>query len=157
MELEFMQRAIFLGKEGCFEKREGGPFGAVVVKDNEIVGEGYNKVLKESDPTAHAEIIAIRNAAKNLGVFHLEGCTLYSSAHCCPMCLAACYWAHIEKVFYGAEVEDVKKYGDFEDLDFYMEIQKPAEERSLPLISLGRTQAVEIWKEYQAWENKTHY
>jgi guanine deaminase len=157
MDTIFARRAIQLGKEGCFAIKAGGPFGAVVVKEGQIVGEGYNRVLIDNDPTAHAEMVAIRNAAKNLGAFHLEGCTLYTSAYCCPMCLSASYWAHIKKIYHAAEPEDVKKYGEFEDVDFYQEILKSSEERKILSVQILREEALEVWKEYQNFKEKRHY
>ena len=121
---EFMKRAIMLSRKGSIVEKTGGVFGAVVVKDGKIIGEGYNKVVKHNDPTWHAEMEAIREACKKLGTPHLDGCILYTSAECCPMCLAAAYWAHIKRIYYGATTQDSLKYGDFADVDILSEIRK---------------------------------
>src|SRR5205085_2900868 len=102
---EFMKEAIKLSRTASIEKKTGGVFGCVIVKDGKIIGRGYNQVIKNNDPTWHAEMEAIREACKALGTPHLDGCDLYTSAESCPMCLAAAYWAHIKKIYYGATVE----------------------------------------------------
>src|SRR5262245_33555604 len=121
-EARFMKRAIELSAEAALIKKSGGVFGAVVVKEGEIIAEGYNRVIQDRDATCHAEIDAIRNASKVLGSPHLDGCTLYTSAFCCPMCLCAAYWAHIKEIYYGARLEDSMKYGEFRDINFYDEL-----------------------------------
>ena len=110
---KFMRRAIELAQEGM-EKGAGGPFGAVIVKDGEIVGEGYNCVTSTNDPTAHAEVVAIRKACRNLESFQLDGCAIYASCEPCPMCLGAIYWARPEKIFFAATREDAAEIG-FDD------------------------------------------
>ena len=114
---EFMQRAIALSRKASIEEKSGGVFGAVIVKDGKIIAEGYNQVISQKDPTWHAEMQAIREACKKLGSPHLEGCVMYTSAECCPMCLATAYWAHLDHIFYGATYEDSTKYGNFDDAD----------------------------------------
>jgi len=106
---EFMKKAIELSKRASIIEKTGGVFGAVLVKDGKIISEGYNQVIKHNDPTWHAEMHAIREACKKLGTPHLEGCVLYTSAECCPMCLATAYWAHIDHIYYGARTEDSLK------------------------------------------------
>jgi len=115
----FMRRAIELSELASLIKKTGGVFGAVIVKDGKIIGEGYNQVIKENDPSWHAEMHAIREACKKIGSPHLTGCVLYTSAEPCPMCLSASYWAHLDHIYYGARVEDALKYGDFQDYDIY--------------------------------------
>jgi guanine deaminase len=153
----FMRRAIELGKEAAIEKCTGGMFGTVIVKDGEIIAEGINRVVANNDPTCHGEIEAIRNASKKLKSFKLEGCTMYTSSEPCPMCLAAVYWARMDKLFYGASIQDAKEYGDFDDVPFYREVALPPEKRSLPCKQILQSEAVEIWKQYQAKPDKVHY
>ncbi|MDG2991819.1 nucleoside deaminase [Candidatus Synechococcus calcipolaris G9] len=154
----FMRRAIELSAKGGLEEKTGGCFGAVIVKDGEIVGEGYNHVVAENDPTWHGEVAAIRDAAKKLGTYHLTGCTLYTSAYPCPMCLTAAFWARIDKMYYGARCEDVLLYGAFEDENFYEELAKPPEQRALvPETELLREEAVEVWKKFSEIPNRVHY
>lgn len=154
---KFMEKAIQLSRKASIEEKTGGAFGAVVVKDGKIVGEGYNQVLKNNDPTWHAEMHAIREACKNLGTPHLEGCILYTSAECCPMCLAAAYWAHIKCIYYAATVEDALEYGSFADVDIYSEIRKEPNQRRITHTEFQRPLAVEIWKEFAQMPDKAHY
>lgn len=154
---EFMSKAIALSRTAAIEKKTGGVFGAVVVKDGKMIGEGYNQVIKNNDPTWHAEMEAIRQACKNLGSPHLEGCILYTSAECCPMCLAAAYWAHIDKIYYAATTADALKYGDFADIDILDEIRKEPAKRRIPFIEVMRQEAVEVWKEFADMPNRVHY
>lgn len=154
---EFMKRAIALSRKASIIDKTGGVFGAVVVKDGKIIAEGYNQVLKTHDPTWHAEIQALREAGKKLGTPHLDGCDLYTSAECCPMCLAAAYWAHIRVIYYGATIEDSLKYGDFADVNILSEIRKPEEERQIKFVEVLRSEAVEVWKEYSKMPDRVHY
>lgn len=154
---EFMKEAIRLSREASIVKKTGGVFGAVVVKDGKIIGSGYNQVIKNSDPTWHAEMEAIRNACKKLGTPHLEGCVLYTSAECCPMCLAAAYWAHIKKVYYAASTQDALKYGNFADIDILEEIRKDPKQRRIPFVEMMRPEAVEVWKEFAAMPDRAKY
>ncbi len=154
---EFMRRAIALSRKASIEEKTGGVFGAVVVKDGKIIGEGYNQVIKYNDPTWHAEMQAIREACKKLGTPHLEGCTLYTSAECCPMCLATAYWAHIKQIYYGATTGDALKYGDFADIDILDEVRKEPKERRIKFIELLRPEAVVVWKEFAAMPAHAHY
>ena len=135
---------------------EGGPFGAVVVKDGKIIGSGGNKVTVLNDPTAHAEIVAIREAAKNLNTFDLRGCELYSSCEPCPMCLGAIYWSHIDKLYYAATKDDAAKTG-FDDSFIYKEFSLPKEERSIPSLQMMREDAVKVFEEWTKSENKVPY
>jgi len=153
----FMRRAIELSEKASLIEKSGGVFGAVIVKDNEIIAEGYNQVIKRNDPTWHGEVHAIREACKKMGSPHLEGCVLYTSAEPCPMCLTAAYWAHIDHIFYAARVEDALKYGDFKDIDFYEEMRKKPEDRRIKFTELLRDEAVEVWKKFAATPDHAHY
>lgn len=146
---EFMRRAIELALEGV-RANQGGPFGAVVVKDGAIVGEGFNRVLGSNDPTAHAEVTAIRAACAKLGTFVLAGCELYTSCEPCPMCLAAAYWAHLDRVHYACGRADAARAG-FDDSLLYDEIQKAPAERRLPLVQSLREEALVT---FQTWLDK---
>lgn len=146
---DFMRRAIALALEGV-RANQGGPFGAVVVKDGVIIGEGCNRVIGTNDPTAHAEIGAIRAACAKLGTFELRGCELYTSCEPCPMCLAAAYWARLERVHFACERADAARAG-FDDSLLYDEIAKSAGERTLPLVQTLRDEALAT---FQAWLDK---
>jgi len=153
----FMERAIDLSAQASLVKKTGGVFGAVVVKDGEIVGEGYNQVISQNDPTWHAEIQALREAGKKLGTPHLTGCVLYTSAECCPMCLTACYWAHIDHIYYGASVADALKYGEFKDVDFYAQVCKKPADRLIGMTQKMHTEAVDIWKKFSVMPDRARY
>jgi len=154
---EFMKEAIKLSREASIEKKTGGAFGAVIVKNGKIVGRGYNQVIKQNDPTWHAEMEAIRQACKALGTPHLDGCILYTSAECCPMCLAASYWAHIKTIYYGATTQDSLKYGDFADVDILEEIRKDPKQRRITCIECMRPEAVEVMKEFSTMPDRARY
>jgi guanine deaminase len=143
---EFLRRAIALATENVMSGR-GGPFGAVIVRKGKIVGEGANSVTATNDPTAHAEVTAIRAAAKALGTFTLAGCELYTSCEPCPMCLAASHWARLDAVYYGASAEDAAKAG-FDDAFLYSEFKKDQPERALPAAQMLRDEA---WASFAAW------
>lgn len=151
----FMQRAIELAENGM-EKGYGGPFGAVVVKDGEIVGEGFNSVIHSNDPTAHAEILAIRNACKKLGTFELKNCTIYTSCEPCPMCLGAIYWARLEKVVYACKKEDAAQIS-FDDDDFYGEMVKDMKDRRIDFEELMRDEALPLFSIWKGKPGKTMY
>jgi tRNA(Arg) A34 adenosine deaminase TadA len=149
---EFLRRAIALATRNV-ESGAGGPFGAVIVRDGRIIAEGVNTVTVANDPTAHAEVNAIRAAAKALGAFTLAGCRLYSSCQPCPMCLSAAYWARMDAVFYGATAEDAARAG-FDDALLYDELRKkPAERKLLPATQLL---AEEAWASFAAWIASAH-
>lgn len=131
---DHMRRAISLAEDNA-SSGNGGPFGAVIVKDGKVVAEGSNTVTVDNDPTAHAEVNAIRRACAVLGTFDLSGCELYTSCEPCPMCLAACYWAHISRVYYAAGRDDAAAAG-FDDDMIYVEVANPLDERKLPFIQL---------------------
>ena len=161
----FMKRAIELSRRASIIEKTGGVFGAVVVKDGVIISEGYNQVTKRTDPTWHAEMQAIREACAKLKTVHLPGCILYTSAECCPMCLAAAYWAHIGAIYYGATTEDSLKYGDFQDINILDEIKKGPEKelengfekQKIQFKQLMRPEAVEVWKEFSKMPDRARY
>lgn len=152
---EFMQRAIELSKIGM-QGDKGGPFGCVIVKDGKIVGEGYNQVTSTNDPTAHAEVVAIRNACKNLNTFQLDTCEIYTSCEPCPMCLGAIYWARPTKIYYANTREDAKNIG-FDDSFIYEEIPLEIKDRKIPMIPFGRNEAIVAFEEWQNKMDKTEY
>ena len=153
----FMTRAIALSEATSISEGAGGAFGCVIVQNGVIIGEGANRVVAENDPTWHAEVAAIRNACRAQGSFKLHAAVLYTSAEPCPMCMAACYWAGIATVFYASQVEDALHYGNFDDSMIYDEIRKPAGERAIAIKQIMRAEAVEVWKKYQAKEDKVQY
>ncbi|MGB8474422.1 MAG: nucleoside deaminase [Candidatus Acidiferrum sp.] len=145
----FMSRAIQLSIEGVREGR-GGPFGAVVVKGGEIIAEGSNRVTSMNDPTAHAEILAIRLACEKLGSFDLKDCELYTSCEPCPMCFGAIYWARLSRIYFATTAEDASKIG-FDDSFIYSELHLPTSRRRIPTIQMMREEALEA---FRAWTNK---
>jgi guanine deaminase len=149
MDNPFMARAIQLSLENVLSGH-GGPFGAVVVKDGTIIAEGANQVTSTNDPTAHAEVVAIRQACKLLGVFDLEGFEIYTSCEPCPMCLGAIYWARLSRVYFGNADADASKIG-FDDSLIYQEIAQPHSQRKIPMIQMMREEALSA---FHAWENK---
>jgi len=152
---QFMLRAIELARLGM-ESNSGGPFGAIVAKDGKVIGEGSNRVTSTNDPTAHAEVVAIRNACRNLRSFQLEDCSIYTSCEPCPMCLGAIYWARPEKIFFACTREDAAAVG-FDDDYFYDEIGKTPAERELPMISLLREESLNVFKMWAEKPDKTEY
>jgi guanine deaminase len=155
MSNSFMTRAIELSVQNVRSGR-GGPFGAVVVKDNKIIAEGVNSVTLANDPTAHAEVNAIREACKKLGVFELRGCEIYTSCEPCPMCLGAIYWARPDKVYFGNTAADAAKAG-FDDSFIYEEVAQPHSTRRIPMIQIMREQALEGFRAWQDQPNKLPY
>lgn len=145
----FMKRAIELSREHMAHG-EGGPFGAVVVKEGRVIGEGWNQVISRNDPTAHAEVEAIRQACQRVGSFDLSGAEIYTSCEPCPMCLAAIYWARIERIYYANTRLDAARI-QFDDNDIYEEIPKPIHERKIPMQQVLRDEAQAVFCE---WENK---
>lgn len=134
----------------------GGPFGAVIVKDGEVVAVASNSVTIDNDPTAHAEVNAIRQACRKLGTFDLSGCEIYASCEPCPMCLASIYWARIDKLYYANTKSDADKIG-FSDNFIYEEFAKPESERSIKVVSMMRDEALEAFKKWEAKTDKTEY
>ena len=154
-EQKFMNEAIALSQNGV-RNNEGGPFGCVIVKDDKIIGRGNNKVTSSNDPTAHAEVVAIRDACKNLGTFQLEDCDVYSSCEPCPMCLGAIYWARPKLVYYANSREDAANIG-FDDSMIYEELGIELDKRKIPIINLGREEAFKVFKEWQNKSNRIKY
>ncbi len=151
----FMNEAIRLSLKGM-QSGAGGPFGCVIVRDGAIVGEGFNRVLQTKDPTAHAEITAIRDACNRLQTHQLEGCTVYSSCEPCPMCMGAIYWAGTEKVFYANTREDAACIG-FEDSFIYREIDMEPAKRKIPFIKMESKNAAKSFEQWLHHENKEQY
>ncbi len=150
-----MMEAIKLSQH-AIDNEEGGPFGCVIVKGDTIVGRGNNKVVSTNDPTPHAEIIAIRDACKNLGTFQLDGCEIYTSCEPCPMCLGAIYWARPKVIYYANNRQDAAQIG-FDDSMIYNEITVDLKDRKIPIIPLGRTDALEVFKLWMDKDDKTEY
>jgi guanine deaminase len=150
----YLLRAIKVASDGIYEG--GGPFGAVIVKDGEIISESSNRVVLNSDPTAHAEVLAIRQAAEKLNTFNLEGCTLYASCEPCPMCLGAIYWSGIRKVVYASDRNDAEIAG-FSDAFIYNEIAMEPSERSVKFIRITDTGCNEVFRKWDEYGNKIAY
>ena len=151
---KFMQKAIDLSIESV--KNGGGPFGAVIVKDGEIIAASSNSVTTDNDPTAHAEVNTIRLATKKLGTFDLSGCEIYSSCEPCPMCLGAIYWARLDKLYFANNKTDAKNIG-FDDSFIYDEIATPYEKRKVKTIQMMRNEALVAFKNWDSKEDKTEY
>jgi tRNA(Arg) A34 adenosine deaminase TadA len=147
---QFMLKAIEFAQQGM-DNNEGGPFGAIIVKDGKIVGRGNNKVTSTNDPTAHAEVVAIRDACKNLGTFQLDDCVIYTSCEPCPMCLGAIYWARPKRIVFACDKKDAAAIG-FDDDFIYKEIELSIDQRSIPTSQLLRDQGIKVFKN---WEEKT--
>lgn len=151
---KFMRKAIALSVDNI--KNGGGPFGAVIVKDGKIVATGVNRVAANTDPTAHAEVNAIREASKKLGTFDLAGCEIYTSCEPCPMCLGAVYWAHLDKMYYGNTKADAKNIG-FDDSFIYDEIELKPENRKIKTIQLLSEEAIIAFEAWTKAEDKVEY
>ncbi len=155
MNPDFLRQAIRLSIENL-QTSGGGPFGAVVVRDGEIVGRGQNRVVPTNDPTAHAEVVAIRDACSALRTYTLEGCEIYTSCEPCPMCLGAIYWSHVGRIYYAATRADADEAG-FRDDRLYREISLPNSERSIPMIQGMREEACEAFKEWLSKPQRVEY
>lgn len=151
---DFMRKAIELSVENVYQG--GGPFGAVIVKNNRIIATGVNRVTDSCDPTAHAEVSAIRNACKELDTFDLSGCEIYTSCEPCPMCLGAIYWAHLDKIYYGNNKTDAKHIG-FDDSFIYDELELKPADRKLPSEVLLPDEAIKAFQEWNHKEDKVEY
>jgi len=149
MDNPFMARAIQLSLDNV-RSGQGGPFAAVIVKNNAIIAEGVNQVTIATDPTAHAEVVAIRQACSKLGTFELKDCELYTSCEPCPMCLGAIYWARLSRIYYANVAADAARIG-FDDSAIYQEFERPLSQRSIPMIPLMRDRALAA---FRAWEEK---
>ncbi len=154
-ERQFLERAIELSKQGM-EKGQGGPFGCVVVKGDTIVGEGSNEVTSSNDPTAHAEVVAIRNACKNLGTYQLSDCEIYASCEPCPMCLGAIYWARAKRVIFANTKEDAAAI-DFDDAFIYDEINTSMIARKIPFIHYPHALAKNVFENWEKFQDKKTY
>ena len=152
---DFMRRAIALSREHM-EAGHGGPFGAVVVKDGKIIGEGWNRVTSANDPTAHAEVLAVREACKTLGTYDLSGAVIYTSCEPCPMCLGAIYWARLDRVYFGNSRTDAAAIS-FDDARLYQEISAPYEQRAIPMVRLLSDEALEIFNAWMVKPDKQTY
>jgi guanine deaminase len=152
---KFMRMAIGLSEQNVNESA-GGPFGAVIVKDGVIVASSANKVVQQIDPTAHAEISAIRLACQQLGTHNLEGCIIYTSCEPCPMCLGAIYWAHINTIYYGNTKADAANIG-FDDHFIYLELERPMHQRKLQIVQLLHDEALSAFKLWGNSESKKNY
>lgn len=146
---EFMQRAIALALENVQSNR-GGPFGALIARNGKIIAEGSNRVTSTNDPTAHAEMVAIRGACTHLGTFQLTGCEIYASCEPCPMCLAAIYWARLDRIYFAGTGSDAAKAG-FDDSLIYQVMAKPHAQRKIPMIQLMHEQSL---APFRAWERQ---
>lgn len=153
--IDFMRAAIAAGKDGV-EKNKGGPFGCVIVKDGEIIAEGCNHVTSLNDPTAHAEVVAIRKACKILNHFELKDCILYTSCEPCPMCLGAIYWARPKAVYYACIAEDANSVG-FDDSFIYKELVLPHSERSIPMNQIGREESLDLFRKWEEKKDRSSY
>ncbi len=151
---KFMREAIALSLDNI--EHDGGPFGAVIVKNGKIIARGTNRVTASVDPTAHAEVNVIREAARVLGTYDLSGCEIYTSCEPCPMCLGAIYWAHLDKVYYGNTKADAKAVG-FDDSFIYDELALPMEKRRLQMIPMMRDEAIETFKLWKKKSDKIEY
>lgn len=151
----FLERAIELAVENA--RAGGGPFGAVIVRDGKILAEGVNMVISTNDPTAHAEVTAIRNASRVLGAFHMPGCEIYSSCEPCPMCLGAIYWAHLDRVYFGATQREASQ-SEFDDSHIYEQIALPPESRLIPMIHVASgARALAPFRVWMERENRIRY
>lgn len=150
-----MSRAIELARKGM-TAGDGGPFGAVIVRNSEIVGEGWNRVLTTNDPTAHGEVVAIRDACAKAGTFSLEGCEIYTTGQPCPMCLGAIHWARIGAIYFGFSIADAARIG-FADGDFFHQFSLPPEKRSIPQKQLAREAALRLAEDYRNLPDKRGY
>ena len=155
MNKSFMKRAVQIARKGM-NNNEGGPFGCVIVKDGKIIAEGNNQVIINNDPTAHAEIVAIRKACKEVGSFELTGCEIYTSCEPCPMCLGAIYWTRPDAVYFAATRKDAAEAG-FDDDFIYKELGLSADERSIPMKPFFREPAIKLFKDWKIKEDKTEY
>lgn len=151
---KFMMRAIALSEENI--KFGGGPFGAIVVKNDIVIGEGQNFVVKFNDPTAHAEIVAIRNACNAINSYDLSGSIIYSSCEPCPMCLAAIWWARIDKIYFGNTKKDATKIG-FDDEEIYCELTRPISQKKLPMKQVLYSESIKVFKLWESYPDKIMY
>jgi tRNA(Arg) A34 adenosine deaminase TadA len=155
MKSAFMREAIRISLQ-MMRRNKGGPFGAVVVRKGKIIGKGWNQVTSANDPTAHAEIVAIREACRRLKTFHLADCELYTSCEPCPMCLSAIYWARMKKVYYANTRKDAARI-DFDDDFIYSEVARPIAKRKLAMKQMMHKEALKVFEEWKHKPNKVKY
>jgi tRNA(Arg) A34 adenosine deaminase TadA len=155
MQLDFLREAIRLSIDKM-QAGQGGPFGAVVTRDGEIIGRGWNQVTSANDPTAHAEVVAIRDACARLKTFSLAGCEIYASCEPCPLCLSAVYWSRIEHVYYAASCDDAAEAG-FDDRELYRELARPAAERQIAMDQALREEALAAMRAWMSKEDRISY
>jgi len=155
MNVEHLRQAIELSR-AKLAAGEGGPFGAVVEYEGQVIGQGWNRVVATNDPTAHAEVVAIRDACTRLGRFSLAGCAIYSSCEPCPLCLAAIYWARLDKIFYAATKSDAAAIG-FDDLEFYVELARTPEDRRIRMQQALRDEANQVLQTWYCWPDRVRY
>jgi guanine deaminase len=155
--VRFMRMAIALARQSAIVERSGSPFGCVIVRDGEVIGEGVNQVPRANDPTAHAEVVAIRDACAHLRTYVLAGCTVYTTGEPCPMCYAAAWWARVETIYYSSTIRDALEYGAFDDESIYEAVTKPGPERAVPARELLRDEMVAVWREFAAIPDRIHY
>lgn len=151
----FMRRAIQMAEKGM-DSNAGGPFGCVIVKDGKIIAEGHNCVTSTNDPTAHAEVVAIREACKALGSFQLDGCTIYTSCEPCPMCFGAIYWARPKMVYFACTKKDAAQI-NFDDQFIYDELEKEIDNRAIKFIKLMQKEAIPVFEKWASKQDKTSY
>lgn len=154
---EFMRRAIDLARDAAMTHRSGGPFGCVIVRGDEVVAEGWNEVLATGDPTAHAEVVAIRRACASLGTHDLSGCTVYTTGEPCPMCYGACWWARVDRIFFASNHDDAHDFGRFDDRPILEALHHPPERRPLRATELCRDEMLEVWRAFAALPDRPHY
>ena len=157
MQKHFMYRAIELAKQTSLVDKAGGPFGCVIVKGGEIVGEGSNRVLADCDCTSHAEMNAIRSACKKLETHDLSGCIVYTTGEPCPMCYGACCWSGVDAIYYASTVHDAKKFGNFDDASIFEEMKLDVSKRELYGTELLRDEMLEVWSEFKLMNSNLHY
>ena len=154
---DYMRRAIKLAQETALVEKAGGPFGCIIVKDGDIIAEGANRVIADCDATSHGEMNAIRAACKKLATHDLSGCTLYTSGEPCPMCYAACCWAHIDTIYYASTCDDANEFGEFDDSKIAVSLKLPLPKRGLSGKELLRDEMLEIWRVFKQDGERAHY
>ncbi len=152
-----MRAAIALARRTSIEEQAGGPFGCVVVRDGEVIGQGANRVIAENDPTWHAEMAAIRDACRAIGTRDLSGCTVYASGEPCPMCYAAAWWARVDGLYYASTVDDAMQFGDFDDAPICNALVLPVAQRPLVGKPLLRKEMLEVWRAFQDMPDQIRY
>jgi tRNA(Arg) A34 adenosine deaminase TadA len=153
----FMRQAIALARQRAITEQVSSPFSCLVVRGGEVIGSGVNAVLANNDPTAHGEVVAIRDACARLGTHQLTGATLYSSGEPCPMCYAAAWWARLDAIYYASTIDDALEFGDFDDRPIFDDLALPGPERAVPAHELLRDEMLEVWRAFHAIPDRIHY